>query len=72
MRFTIPYATAYCPPMTDMLFRLYYRIFLLKWQGYERASLAVQKANYAVKMYTDLGFKMVKETDEEYVMVCEL
>ena len=45
---------------------------LLKWQGYERASLAVQKANYAVKMYTDLGFKTVKETDEEYVMVCEL
>ena len=24
---------------------------LLKWQGHERASLAVQKANYAVKMY---------------------
>ena len=45
---------------------------LLKWQGCERASLAVQKANYAVKMYTDLGFKTVKETDEEYVMVCEL
>ena len=24
---------------------------LLKWQGYEQASLAVQKANYAVKRY---------------------
>ena len=45
---------------------------LLKWQGFERASLAVQKANYAVKMYTDLGFKTVKETNEEYIMVCEL
>ena len=45
---------------------------LLKWQGYERASLAVQKANYAVKMYKDVGFKMVDENAEEYIMVCEL
>ena len=45
---------------------------LLKWQGYKRVSLAVQKANYAVKMYTDLGFKTLKETAEEYIMVCEL
>ena len=45
---------------------------LLKWQGYERASLAVQKANYAVKMYKDVGFKTVDENTEEYIMVCEL
>lgn len=45
---------------------------LLKWQGYERASLAVQKANYAVKMYKDVGFKTVNENAEEYIMVCEL
>ena len=45
---------------------------LLKWQGFERASLAVQKTNYAVKMYTDLGFKTVSENAEEYIMVCEL
>jgi ribosomal protein S18 acetylase RimI-like enzyme len=45
---------------------------LLKWQGYERASLAVQKANYAVKMYEDVGFKTVDENAEEYIMVCEL
>ena len=45
---------------------------LLKWQGYERASLAVQKANYAVKMYEDLGFKRIDENAEEYIMVCEL
>ena len=45
---------------------------LLKWQGYERASLAVQKANYAVKMYKDVGFKAVNENAEEYIMVCEL
>ena len=45
---------------------------LLKWQGYERASLAVQKANYAVKMYKDVGFKTVNENADEYIMVCEL
>ena len=45
---------------------------LLKWQGYEKASLAVQKANYAVKMYESVGFKIVDENDEEYIMVCEL
>ena len=45
---------------------------LLQKQGYEKASLAVQKANYAVKMYEKLGFKTVDENDEEYIMVCEL
>ena len=45
---------------------------LLKWQGYERASLAVQKENYAVKMYQNVGFKTVDENEEEYIMVCEL
>ncbi len=45
---------------------------LLKWQGYERASLAVQKENYAVKMYHNVGFKTVDENEEEYIMVCEL
>ena len=45
---------------------------LLKSQGYKRASLAVQKANYAVKMYEKAGFKTIDENDEEYIMVCEL
>lgn len=45
---------------------------LLKEEGYERASLAVQKANYAVNMYEKLGFKRVDENDQEYIMVCEL
>jgi ribosomal protein S18 acetylase RimI-like enzyme len=45
---------------------------LLKWQGYERASLAVQKSNYAVKMYKNVGFKTIDENAEEYIMVCEL
>ena len=45
---------------------------LLKEQGYKKASLAVQKANYAVRMYEKVGFKTVDENDEEYIMVCEL
>ena len=40
---------------------------LLKWQGHERASLAVQKANYAVKMYRNVGFKTVDENAEEFI-----
>ena len=41
-------------------------------RGYKKASLSVQKANYAVKMYENAGFKTVKENEEEYIMVCEL
>ena len=45
---------------------------LLKEKGYKQASLAVQKANYAVRMYEKVGFKTVDENAEEYIMVCEL
>ena len=45
---------------------------LLKEKGYKRASLAVQKANYAVRMYKKVGFKTVDENEEEYIMVCSL
>jgi ribosomal protein S18 acetylase RimI-like enzyme len=44
----------------------------LKTRGYEKASLAVQKANYAVKMYKNVGFEIIDENDEEYIMVCVL
>lgn len=45
---------------------------LLKEQGYRQASLAVQKANYAVRMYQKVGFEIVDENDEEYIMLCRL
>lgn len=41
----------------------------LKKSGYKRASLAVQKANYAVKMYKNVGFEIVDENEEEYIML---
>ena len=44
----------------------------LKKQGYKQASLAVQKMNYAVCMYKKVGFEIVDENDEEYIMLCKL
>lgn len=40
----------------------------LKKRGYEKTSLAVQKENYAVKMYKNVGFEMIDENEEEYMM----
>lgn len=37
--------------------------------GYKQASLAVQKANYAVKLYKNVGFEIVDENTEEYIML---
>ena len=45
---------------------------LLKRSGYKRVSLAVQKANYAVKMYKKVGFVIVGENQEEFIMAHEL
>ncbi len=45
---------------------------LLKSSGYERASLAVQKTNYAVKMYQKLGFEVIDKNEEEYIMMYNL
>lgn len=45
---------------------------LLKTEGYKRASLAVQKENYAVKMYKAVGFRIVGENEQEYIMACDL
>ena len=43
----------------------------LKNNGYKQASLAVQKMNYAVRMYKKVGFEIVDENEEEYIMVCK-
>ena len=43
----------------------------LKIAGYKQASLAVQKENYAVKMYKNVGFIIVDENEEEYIMLCK-
>ena len=45
---------------------------LLKNKGYKQTSLSVQKANYAVRMYQKVGFEVIDENEEEYIMVCQL
>ena len=45
---------------------------LLKDKGYKKTSLSVQKKNYAVEMYKKLGFKIIDENKEEYIMSCYL
>lgn len=47
-------------------------LHLLKNCGYTKTSLAVQKDNYAVTMYKSVGFEVVTEMEEEYLMVCKL
>ena len=44
----------------------------LREKGYAKASLAVQKANYAVKMYRKAGFTVVGENQQEYIMAINL
>ncbi|MEG0663518.1 MAG: GNAT family N-acetyltransferase [Clostridia bacterium] len=45
---------------------------LLKSKGYVLTSLAVQKDNYAVKMYKQVGFEIINENEDEYIMTCRL
>lgn len=47
-------------------------LYELKQRGYKKTSLSVQKANYAVNMYKNVGFEIVDENEEEYIMVCYL
>ena len=44
----------------------------LKNKGYKQTSLSVQKANYAARMYQKVGFEVIDENGEEYIMVCRL
>lgn len=54
---------------TELMRRM---LLYLKSHGYRKASLAVQKANYAVKMYRNVGFTIVDENEEEYIMTADL
>ena len=40
--------------------------------NYSKASLAVQKENYAVRMYQKVGFEIVDENEQEYIMIQNL
>jgi len=45
--------------------------YLIK-KGYKQTSLSVQKENYAVGMYQNLGFEIIGEKNEDYVMLLKL
>lgn len=51
---------------TNMMLEM---IEVLKSKGYQQTSLVVQKDNYAVKMYKKVGFKIIKELDDEFLML---
>lgn len=44
----------------------------LKKLNYPKASLAVQKGNYAVRMYQKVGFEIACENEQEYIMIHRL
>lgn len=54
---------------SELMRRMLHR---LKTDGFPKASLAVQKANYAAKMYQKLGFRIIGENAEEWIMICDL
>lgn len=45
---------------------------LLQTHGYKRVSLSVQKANYAAKLYQKIGFIIIKEIGDEWIMTYNL
>ena len=45
---------------------------LLQTHGYKRVSLSVQKANYAAKLYPKIGFIIIKEIGDEWIMTYNL
>ena len=45
---------------------------LLQVHDYKRVSLSVQKANYAAKLYQKIGFRIIKEIGDEWIMTYNL
>ncbi|MDR2918573.1 MAG: GNAT family N-acetyltransferase [Tannerella sp.] len=44
----------------------------LRDSGYKQTSLNVKKENYAVKLYKNMGFEVIREDDEDYLMLLKL
>lgn len=54
---------------TKMLKKLFE---LLSQRGYKQTSLSVQKANPALRLYERMGYKVVRENTEDFIMVRDL
>lgn len=44
----------------------------LQRKGYKQASLNVKKENYAVKLYKKIGFEIINEDNENYLMLLNI
>lgn len=42
---------------------------LMKTEGYARVSLSIAKGNPALRLYERLGFKIIDENEEDYIML---
>ncbi|MCD7978108.1 MAG: GNAT family N-acetyltransferase [Tannerellaceae bacterium] len=47
-------------------------ILYLQEKGYRQTSLNVKKENYAVKLYLKVGFEIISEDEEDYLMLLDL
>ena len=47
-------------------------ISLLRVKGYQQTSLSVQKDNYAAQMYLKLGYEIIDENEEEFIMISKI
>ena len=54
---------------TELLNRLHAALARL---GYKQISLSVQKANAALHLYKRNGYRIIKEQETDYIMVCDL
>jgi ribosomal protein S18 acetylase RimI-like enzyme len=53
--------------------KLLKRLFeLLREHGYKHTSLSVQKANPAARLYRRMGYEIIRENDEDYIMLRRL
>ena len=44
----------------------------LRNAGYKQTSLSVQKENYAIRLYLKMGFKIIEENEQDYLMLLDL
>jgi len=44
----------------------------LRKRGYKQTSLNVKKENYAIKLYEKMGFEVISEDEEDYLMLLNL
>jgi ribosomal protein S18 acetylase RimI-like enzyme len=81
--FSEPYIDESTPEFAISLFKEYRNrgigfqlmsamIKYLRDSGYKQTSLNVKKENYAIKLYKKMGFEIIGEDNEDYLMLLKL